>query len=236
MQATIPAEQNFSSTLDMGFISCCSAVSACALFISVGAMFSDATVHNTLPLDVHGHDLGYGLSSNGNLLAVVLNIAAAIFHASSGAISALRTYAINGRSLHSPAVILVLSLVATSLDVYKTFTLVAIPVPQPVGCVILWTNSNAVVQSVVWLTGQVCSTVAESLALVVTWRTVYGMERRAHRLRMKLPVTTLLLKDGAMYFGMIIVVLIVNGVLNHIKVRSVLPSFVGPYTLHCVIY
>ncbi|KAH9934958.1 uncharacterized protein B0H18DRAFT_494013 [Fomitopsis serialis] len=103
---------------------------------------------------------------------MILNIAAASFHASVGAISALRAYAINGRSARIPAGIITLSLVGTGIDIYKAFGIIRITVPSPVGCALLWANSSAVLQAF----------------------------RTARRLNFKLPTTTLILRDGTIYF------------------------------------
>ncbi|KZT70211.1 hypothetical protein DAEQUDRAFT_756578 [Daedalea quercina L-15889] len=103
-------EQDFITTLDMGFYSNCVAASACAVFMYDRFL----TIEQEVRLGL-GRGVGY-------ILNIILNIAAAMFHISVGAISALRCYAINGRSLWTPAVIITLSLVGTALDIYKSST------------------------------------------------------------------------------------------------------------------
>ncbi|KAI0736813.1 hypothetical protein C8Q72DRAFT_24604 [Fomitopsis betulina] len=55
--------------------------------------------------------------------------------------------------------------------------------------------------ALVWLCGQLCATVAENIVLVTTWNAAVGIKRTAYRLDISLPITTIILRDGTVYFS-----------------------------------
>lgn len=53
--------------------------------------------------------------------------------------------------------------------------------------------------------------VADAIVLAVTWRVTYGVKKlSAARANMKLPLTSLLLRDGTAYFSILLVINVIN--------------------------
>ncbi|TFY51729.1 hypothetical protein EVJ58_g10413 [Rhodofomes roseus] len=68
-------------------------------------------------------------------------VALTVFDAAIAAITALRVYAINGRHLQLPAVVLALSLIRAAYDLFGTATKTTEPLPAPLGCAVESTSS-----------------------------------------------------------------------------------------------
>jgi len=161
---------------------------------------------------------------SGYVMNVVLLCANALFHMANGAFLALRAYAISDRSRVLALVIFLLSLVLVAAEIYETCTLLTIIVPDPVGCVL---SSDGTSYTQLLVAGQVSTIVAEVLLVAATWRHVYTVKiaKEAH---IDTPITTVLLRDGTVYFIMILALLVVSTTLAAIE--SIVDEFVLPIT------
>ncbi|KZT70197.1 hypothetical protein DAEQUDRAFT_725830 [Daedalea quercina L-15889] len=149
---------------------------------------------------------------SGFILAIVDISSSILFRWTIGVISALRVYAINGRAMGIPLTIIILFLMFTSYDFYNACSMFVLQVPPPVGCLIL-TSTRTDVQRGLKDASLVCAVIAEVLVLVPTWQATYGA-RKAARDSMRVPVSAMLLRDGTMYFGIIVSLFIINAVLE----------------------
>ncbi|KZT70212.1 hypothetical protein DAEQUDRAFT_810928 [Daedalea quercina L-15889] len=155
-------------------------------------------------LIVQGCDSGYRL-------AIAEISSKIVFRWAIGAISALRVYAINGRTLVSPAAISLLFLAYTLYDFYNASHLFKLEAPPPVGCLIL-TTMRPEVEHGLHISSLVCAAVAEVLVLVATWRATYRARRAADSSSMRTSVSGMLLRDGTIYFGVILILLVLNAI------------------------
>ncbi|KAH9842996.1 uncharacterized protein C8Q71DRAFT_720382 [Rhodofomes roseus] len=138
------------------------------------------------------------------------------------AISALRVYAINGRAIGVPSAIILLFLMYTSYDFYNACSLYKLKAPPPVGCLIL-TSMRPTAQhadcverlSGLRIAGIVCAIVAEVLVLVATWRATYKVRQMVNDSSMRRSVSGLLLRDGTIYFGMIVILFIIGAIFEY---------------------
>ncbi|KAH9921325.1 uncharacterized protein B0H18DRAFT_1189278 [Fomitopsis serialis] len=76
------------------------------------------------------------LRTYGYIMDVVQLSAAALFHIAIGAFTALRAYAISSRSTPLASAIFLFSVVLAAVDIYEVCTIVAVVVPDPVGCLL----------------------------------------------------------------------------------------------------
>jgi len=153
-------------------------------------------------------------SCNAGLILGVTEISSKIlFRWAIAAISALRVYAINGRSLVVPSVILLLFLTYTLYDFYNACSLYKLPAPPPVGCILL-SSMRPDVQHGLKIAGLVCAAVAEALVLVATWRATYRARKATDSSSMRTSVSGMLLRDGTVYFGVILFLLVLNAILE----------------------
>ncbi|KAI0928584.1 hypothetical protein AcW2_004547 [Taiwanofungus camphoratus] len=60
---------------------------------------------------------------------------------------------------------------------------------------------------------RVCIIISDAVVLLVTWRVTFGVKRVADKERVNVSVTTLLLRDGTTYFGVLFVINIIDIVL-----------------------
>ncbi|TFY59917.1 hypothetical protein EVJ58_g5474 [Rhodofomes roseus] len=130
------------------------------------------------------------------------------------AISALRVYAINGRAIGVPSAIILLFLMYTSYDFYNACSLYKLKAPPPVGCLIL-TSMRPTAQHGLRIAGIVCAIVAEVLVLVATWRATYKVRQMVNDSSMRRSVSGLLLRDGTIYFGMIVILFIIGAIFEY---------------------
>ncbi|TFY64610.1 hypothetical protein EVJ58_g2515 [Rhodofomes roseus] len=127
-----------------------------------------------------------------------------------GAISALRVYAINPRDWKVPAVVFALSLVPVATNLHRNILMVW-EVPPPTFICTITNHVPARVQSICMLTcleiaTRVSTTAVDALVLLATWRVTYGVKRMSwHMLKTDIPITLLLMRDGTLYFGTLLV-------------------------------
>ncbi|KAH9932619.1 uncharacterized protein B0H18DRAFT_1115847 [Fomitopsis serialis] len=151
-----------------------------------------------------------------------------------GAIGALRIYAINGCDWRLPTLIFFLSFLTLVSTVYYCVSLTTGSLlPYINACVIYPTNPEiytnhlctaqmcvhlriiTVVAQVtlgsfshnctpVFIVSSACSIVAEALVVLSTWRYTYGMKKLAREVNQEVSLTYLLLRDGTIYFVMVL--------------------------------
>lgn len=146
-----------------------------------------------------------------------------------GVTSALRVYAINGRDWRLPSVIFSLSLVQIATNIYYCSHLTYINAPPPVGCEVFGAVSPTVDYKLNIAT-RVCVVVADALVLVATWYVTYGVRKGAGITEMKVPVSTLLLRDGTIYFGAVLLINIIDIVLWYTSVFEDMAFIVDVFT------
>ncbi|TFY53241.1 hypothetical protein EVJ58_g9559 [Rhodofomes roseus] len=124
-----------------------------------------------------------------------------------GGISAMRVFAINGRNVWAPSLIMALSLVPVATNVAVLVVMKWVILPPPDGCEVYTVMSDATGYKYVSFpryhveTATRASVIAaDALVLLATWRNTYGVKKLAHGLNMKSSITSLLLRDGTTYF------------------------------------
>ncbi|KAI0714122.1 hypothetical protein C8Q72DRAFT_891936 [Fomitopsis betulina] len=175
------------------------------------------------------------------IVNMVLVVDVCILYAFWGAASALRVYAISGRKLLFPVLVMLLFSVPMATNIYSMTTLVPV-VPSAPGspvdsCVyfsstpvhtqqidawfiFLFLNAAEIVCGwlLVELLTKICSSSANALVLFATWRATGSMRMLARRLDQDVTLTSLILADGTVYFC---VVFIVDVVVLALFIRSV---------------
>ncbi|KAH9829110.1 uncharacterized protein C8Q71DRAFT_912057, partial [Rhodofomes roseus] len=112
-------------------------------------------------------------------------------------IAALRVYAINGKDWRLSAVVFVLLLLRSAYDVFDGIDALGVDVPPPVGCVI---DNAPSVDVQVYIASIATSIAADAIVFVVTWRRTYDVVRLSREANIKVSLSSLLLRDGAIYF------------------------------------
>ncbi|TFY60588.1 hypothetical protein EVJ58_g5050 [Rhodofomes roseus] len=148
----------------------------------------------------------------GYVVDVVQTCAAVVFHIAVGVFQALRAFAISNRSVPLAFAIFLLSVVISAMDVYEIFTVVPVPLPDPVGCM-LFPSKKDLSHRQLLIASQTSAIVAEVLLVVATWRQVYRA-KFAEDPHFKTPVTTVFLRYGIVYFITLLVLLVVNMALS----------------------
>ncbi|KZT63271.1 hypothetical protein DAEQUDRAFT_734029 [Daedalea quercina L-15889] len=138
-------------------------------------------------------------SCSGYITSVVQALSNSLFDVTNGGFTALRAYAIGGRSILLASVCIVSSLLTCAFNIYDTFAphdIVA--VPRPVGCVISPTKRVDVFRIMI-IMGEAFALVCNVLLVAATWRhaSIIKIANGAH---VKTPVTSALLRDGTLYF------------------------------------
>lgn len=118
--------------------------------------------------------------------------------ATRAAISTLRVYAINPRDKLPAAAVLMLMLGGeVSFDIFEAVTTRCVSVPQIGGVV---GSLSPGFQN--YFIAAACTTItADAIILVVTWRNTYETMRLARQANVEVPLSSLLLRDGTLYFG-----------------------------------
>ncbi|KAH9921331.1 uncharacterized protein B0H18DRAFT_1021675 [Fomitopsis serialis] len=161
---------------------------------------------------------------SGYIMTVVQLCAGALFHTSFGAFTALRAYAISNRSISLTCAIFSASLVLFVGDIYEISTIVLVVAPEPVGCVL---SSDGTSYRPLIIAGEAANIVAEFLLVAATWRHAH-MIKFAKDAHVEAPITTILLRDGTVYFVTILALLIITMTLA--ATNSVANGFVSPLT------
>jgi len=138
--------------------------------------------------------------------AIILWIVWAVF-------SAVRVYAISGGKWWLAVVVCALSLVPAATNAYQDFgaswyQIDTLPLMGTV-CVSGFNTSPGSLLGYI-LGTRICVIVADTIVLLVTIFTTYGMKKDADRNNMTTPLATLLLKDGTLHFLVLILLSILN--------------------------
>ncbi|EED85645.1 predicted protein [Postia placenta Mad-698-R] len=137
----------------------------------------------------------------GNLLMLIMD---AVLRLVFGVVSGFRVYAINGRKLLLPFVIAVLYVP----DIVEwTASLQTYTKDPVIGCVISYNLSKDVEDKLTAFT-QTCIIVSELLVVVAIWRVTYGIRKVTMMAQSRLTVTTLLIRDGSMYFVLLDIIVV----------------------------
>ncbi|KAH9921328.1 uncharacterized protein B0H18DRAFT_566662 [Fomitopsis serialis] len=150
------------------------------------------------------------LSQSDYTADVVISCASALFHLTNGAFTALRAYAISNHSVLVASAGFLLSLVLVTAEIHEIPTIVGATVPDPIGCVL---SSDSTIWKPLLVAGQACTVVAEALLVIATWRHIYTA-KSANDARIDTPITSVLLRDGTLYFIAILAALILDTTLT----------------------
>ncbi|KAH9840195.1 uncharacterized protein C8Q71DRAFT_746245 [Rhodofomes roseus] len=137
------------------------------------------------------------------ILNVVVDIAICALYLAWGVASALRVYAIGGLDLVLPSVIMFFSLVPVAANIYNATSLVQMSLPPTNSCV-YFSNTPVYAQAIEIVT-RACSTFADALVLIATWRINGGIKKLARQMNVNVSLTSLLLRDGTIYFCTLLV-------------------------------
>ncbi|KAH9932575.1 uncharacterized protein B0H18DRAFT_986310 [Fomitopsis serialis] len=143
------------------------------------------------------------------------------------AITALRVYAIGGRDWKVTAVVFILQLPFVAEVLYDCSLLVTYVVAPPVGCVFL--VSNARLYNKLNLLGVVTVLVADAIVLVVTWRHTYGMKKMAAAAHLDVSLTSLLLRDGTVYFSIRLILDLLSLLMQYTNETAGIDNFITPF-------
>lgn len=157
----------------------------------------------------------------GNLLMLIMD---AVLRLVFGVVSGFRVYAINGRKLLLPFVIAVLY-VPDIVEWTWQASLQTYTKDPVIGCVISYNLSKDVEDKLTTFT-QTCIIVSELLVVVAIWRVTYGIRKVTMVAQSRLTVTTLLIRDGSMYF----VALVICSLLDIIVVYRTFFPWIGSIT------
>ncbi|OCH90808.1 hypothetical protein OBBRIDRAFT_825716 [Obba rivulosa] len=124
--------------------------------------------------------------------------------------SSVRVYAISGGTWWLAIIVFALSIVPFITNMYSDFaagqtTLDTLPF-LGVQCVAESTASGPLEIGLV-LSTRLCAITSDTLILSITWYRTFSIKRTAYRNKIKSPLSTMLLKDGTIYF---LVLLILN--------------------------
>ncbi|KAH9829077.1 uncharacterized protein C8Q71DRAFT_863522 [Rhodofomes roseus] len=139
-------------------------------------------------------------------------------------ISALRVYAISSQDWRVPLIVFMLAIMRSAFQIFKVVTSSCTAVPPPLGSAIgslapqyetiiclayfnadVDTNANAVITVAL-----AASIAADAIVLIVTWCRTYRIRRLARQENIHAPLTSLLLRDGTIYFGLLVVINCLN--------------------------
>ncbi|KAI0646257.1 hypothetical protein C8Q79DRAFT_926268 [Trametes meyenii] len=130
------------------------------------------------------------------------------------AFSALRAYAMSNRTWPVAIIVFLLSITPAGYNIYNFAQLVPINLPAPIFCI---PSFPGITPTFIdhWTTAtRICLIVADALVICVTWGRTYRFRVSAVEANVKTSLLTLLLRDGTIYF---IILLILN--ILHIIVR-----------------
>ncbi|TFK88256.1 hypothetical protein K466DRAFT_547432 [Polyporus arcularius HHB13444] len=103
--------------------------------------------------------------------------------------------------------------------------------PTALGCIKLVTLWPAdVIQMFSWIS-RIATITGTTMVILLTWLKTFSVHRDAHRLGIRTPLTTFLLRDGTLYFGVFLAMQILFTALTTVKVNEstqfllVLPNF-----------
>ncbi|CAL1698806.1 unnamed protein product [Somion occarium] len=154
-------------------------------------------------------------------LVIILEVTAAAF-------MAIRMYAIWNGDRRVFAVVFILGLVTPAINIYYYTTLSVIALPQPlVGCgeeVDLHTPIAISVFNRVFAIG------LDAFILILTWAKTAGIMRSLASVHIRTSLTTMLLRDGTVYFAFLLVLNVANLVAISYNIFGALPALTDVVT------
>jgi len=136
-----------------------------------------------------------------------------------GAMSAARVYGINGRRWIVPSIVFILYLPNVAEQLYQSSHFIYSIAPPPVGCLIYY-DIPVILAYRLSAISRGCIIASDALVLLATWHATYGIKTLANMAHMNISIVTLLLRDGTVFFGAILVLNILDIVLNFTNVFS----------------
>ncbi|EPT00191.1 hypothetical protein FOMPIDRAFT_90827 [Fomitopsis schrenkii] len=135
-------------------------------------------------------------------ITVAFGVDICLLYTAWGMISALRVYAINPRDWTMPFVVFGLFLVPVAANLLYAPTRTNAKF-APLTC-----NAPLTVE----ISTRVSAIAGDALVLFATWRVTYGVSRVSHLVKPNIPITLLLLRDGTLYFGALLILNIFSAV------------------------
>ncbi|EPT00190.1 hypothetical protein FOMPIDRAFT_1050015 [Fomitopsis schrenkii] len=130
------------------------------------------------------------------IITLVFGADICVLYLTWGVISALRIHAINPRDWFTPSVIFVLFLVPVATNLlYASSCALVDTVCSP------WVPDLFIVE----ISTRVSAIIGDTLVLLATWRVTYGVRQVYPLGKSNLPISLLLLRDGTLYFGTLLV-------------------------------
>ncbi|KZT64305.1 hypothetical protein DAEQUDRAFT_732820 [Daedalea quercina L-15889] len=135
-------------------------------------------------------------------------VSAALYDLTLAVISSLRLYAIDPRNVLLPTAVFMLSLAPVAYDIFTGSSLVAVSAYPPVGCDLASDRSSNILVFVA-VAMAMCSA-ADVIVVVSTWCKTYHTFRLARSVNISTPLSTVLLRDGTVYFGLVTVIFVLT--------------------------
>ncbi|KAI0689552.1 hypothetical protein BC835DRAFT_1418438 [Cytidiella melzeri] len=163
------------------------------------------------------------LDSRCAISARMLHILSLVQYVIFAVFSSLRVYALWNRNVKLGVIVLVIALVPLGVNIYNDATYILIYIPSTLPqtqCGTAFGISSAVVFSVrLALLARLSAIGADILVLVATWVKTWVTYREGIRIGMRVPMASLLIRDGTLYFIALLVMNIYQ-ILN-----NTIPSF-----------
>ncbi|EIW53064.1 uncharacterized protein TRAVEDRAFT_53479 [Trametes versicolor FP-101664 SS1] len=126
------------------------------------------------------------------------------------AFSTLRVYALCGRDWRIAALVCLLMTGPIIANAYNIPTQTPVNLPEPYNCEV----NNAIT---VALHTKISLIVGDALVLAVTWWKTYRLKKAADAAHMKTSIFELLLRDGTIYFGTMLVLNVLHIIINFVE-------------------
>ncbi|KAH9948636.1 hypothetical protein B0H21DRAFT_732369 [Amylocystis lapponica] len=149
--------------------------------------------------------------------------------------SALRVYAVGGRDWRPALIIFLLCLVPVVPLVYHTIIIrytaisdISVLGRKCIGSIDL----PSATYNILWrIVPRACLIMTDAIVLVVTWANTYKIKKDAECIDVRLPLVTLLLRDGTLYFLLLLILNAINMIyLSHLpsQIHYLCAALVGP--------
>lgn len=135
------------------------------------------------------------------------------------AISALRVYAISGRRIVLPSLILLLYLPNISINIWICTEFAYSIAPPPVGCTVYY-KIPFILPFRLAAFSRSCIIASDVLVLLGTWHATYGTKKIARLASMEVSTVDLLLRDGTLVFSAVLLLNITDVVLEFKNIFS----------------
>ncbi|KAL7280898.1 hypothetical protein ACG7TL_005842 [Trametes sanguinea] len=132
------------------------------------------------------------------------------------AFSSLRAYALSGRTLVIGLIVFLLSLVPAGVNAYFFSTFTFVNLPSPSNCTAL-SSITADLSRTLTIVSRSALMAADAMVIVVTWASTYRLRKATRDVGLGTSFGTLLLRDGTIYFVILVAMNIVHLVLNTVN-------------------